>query len=71
MSEHELLELLYDAARSPLGIVVETNSAERLRQKLYALRKGVVDFEALAFVISPMNGRDLWILNKGNNDGQE
>lgn len=63
-------ELLYDALRTPLGLVVETDSAERLRQKLYAIRKANPDFTPLSFVISPMNGSDLWILNKGGSDGE-
>lgn len=61
----DLLELLYAAYHSELGVVVETNSAERLRQKLYALRKeNLEDFEPLAFVISPLNGMDLWIVKQ-------
>lgn len=60
-----LTELLYDALRTPMGVVVETNSADRLRQKLYAIRKANPDFTQLSFVISPMNNSDLWILNKG------
>lgn len=63
-----LTELLYDALRSPFGLIVQTESAERLRQRLYALRKESADLSPLSFVISPMNGSDLWILNKGNTD---
>lgn len=62
----ELTEILYDAARSTFGLVVETNDPERLRQKLYAIRKEDEALSPLAFIISPMNGVDLWILNKGN-----
>lgn len=60
-----LIEILYDATRSPFGLVVETEDAERLRQKLYAIRRDNPDLAALSFVISPFNGSDLWILNKG------
>lgn len=63
-----LTELLYDALRTPLGVVVDTDSAERLRQKLYTIRKSNPDFTPLSFVISPINGSDLWILNKGTSD---
>jgi hypothetical protein len=59
-----LTEILYDATRTPLGLVIETNDAERLRQKLYAIRKDDPALHALSFVISPFNGSDLWILNK-------
>ena len=67
-----LLELLYSAKHSDLGIVVETSSAELLRQKLYALRREYEDeFQHLSFVISPMNGSDLWILNKEQGNAQD
>ena len=71
MTVLELTELLYDALRSPFGLIVETEDAERLRQKLYPLRKESADLSPLAFVISPMNGMDLWILNKGTTDVQD
>ena len=64
----ELTEILYDATRSTAGLVIETNDPERLRQRLYALRKDNPDFTNLAFVISPLNGMDLWVLNKGGGD---
>jgi hypothetical protein len=59
-----LVELLYAAYHADLGICVETNDAERLRQKLYPLRKENPDFLPLAFVISPLNGIDLWIIKQ-------
>ena len=66
--KEELLELLYSAKNSELGTVVETSDAERLRQKLYALRREYPgEFDNLSFVISPMNGADLWI---GKTDAQ-
>lgn len=61
-----LASLLYEALSSEIGIVVETPDPEFLRQKLYAERKKSPEFDALAFIISPMNGKDLWILNKGS-----
>jgi hypothetical protein len=66
----ELTELLYDALRSPFGTVVESRDPEKLRQRLYPIRKSSPDFLPLAFVISPMNPHDLWILNKGNTDAE-
>lgn len=56
------LELLYAAYHSKFGVVVETDDPNFLRQKLYPLRKQNPDFTNLSFVISPINGRDLWIL---------
>lgn len=68
----ELLALLYSAANSPYGIVVETDATEPLRQKLYALRREFEpEFEKLSFIISPINGADLWVLNKGGSDAEE
>lgn len=68
MTNLELTELLYDALRTQLGTVIQTEDPERLRQKLYAVRRENSDFTPLSFVISPINGLDLWIVNKGNND---
>lgn len=64
----EYTELLYNALHAKFGIVVETDDAERLRQRLYAIRKESEDFAPLSFIISPFNGVDLWILNKGKTD---
>lgn len=64
----ELTEVLYSALQSPVGIVVETEDPERLRQRLYGIRKEHKDFAPLSFIISPFNGRDLWIVNKGTSD---
>lgn len=61
----ELTELLYNALSAERGIVVETNDPERLRQRLYAIRRESEDFTPLAFIISPLNGLDLWIVKKG------
>lgn len=64
MTNLELTELLYDALRTPFGTVIQTEDPERLRQKLYAVRKESEDFAVLSFVISPINGMDLWIIRK-------
>lgn len=64
MTNLELTELLYDALHTPHGTVIQTEDAERLRQRLYAVRKESEDFLQLSFVISPINGLDLWIVRK-------
>ena len=66
MTNLDLTALLYDALRTSLGTVIQTEDPERLRQHLYAVRKESDDFSALSFVISPTNPLDLWIVNKGN-----
>jgi hypothetical protein len=63
-----LLQLLYDALHAPLGIEVETNDPERLRQKLYPLRKADETFADLAFILSPFDTQKLWIVKKGQPD---
>lgn len=70
MTTLELTELLYDALRTPLGTVIQTEDPERLRQQLYPIRRESSDFTQLSFVISPINGLDLWIVNKGNTGAQ-
>ncbi len=65
MTELELLALLYQAARTPVGLVISTSSPEFLRQKLYPLRKTEPGLKNLSFVISPtFPATELWILNK-------
>lgn len=66
----EYIELLYNALAAERGTVIETEDAEFLRQKLYAIRRENEDFAPLAFIISPLNGRDLWIVNKGTANGE-
>lgn len=60
------LELMFDALTNPLGVVVETNSPERLRQRLYKIRTDQAPtFDNLAFVISPTEpDNQLWIVKK-------
>lgn len=56
------LELLYDGLNAEIGVVVETNDPERLRQKLYSIRKENSAFACLSFWISPMYPTEnLWI----------
>jgi hypothetical protein len=75
VTDYDLLERLYDALRSPLGVIVETDDTERLRAKLYALRRKhearEPGFHSLAFLTSPTNPTtELWIIRK-NPNGQE
>jgi hypothetical protein len=68
LTDHEMTELLYGALHSAQGTVVSTNSADKLRQKLYALRKKLndEDLAQLSLTISPTNpATDLWIIKTG------
>lgn len=60
-----LLSLLYSALHSEtgLGIIVITPEPERLRQKLYPLRKEQPEFHSLHFRIA--NGK-LWIVKNAS-----
>lgn len=69
------IELLYDALRSDLGIIVETNEPKILRAKMYAARKEADDpeLDCLSLLESPTNpDQDLWILKRptGETDGK-
>lgn len=65
-----ILELLYRAYRSHIGIVVRTSDPDRLRQKCYAERKKDPDLNCLSFRISPIEPASrLFIINtRGQND---
>lgn len=60
------LELLYEALSQPFGVVIATNDLEKARQKLYRLRAGAkdADLDKLAFVQSPTDPLQLWIVRK-------
>lgn len=69
-ADHELLELLYDAARAEFGLVVRTNDPERLRMKLYPLRKRDPELQILSLRISPTSpSSELWIMKKEQASG--
>lgn len=60
------LNLLYEALGSQFGVVVQCSDTEKVRQKLYSLRKesGDADLEILSMVQSPTNPQQLWILKR-------
>lgn len=62
----EYLAHLYDALEQPLGIVLQTDNPERLRQKLYEIRREMSPtFDNISFVISPTGPQDqLWLVKK-------
>jgi hypothetical protein len=61
---NSLIDYLYAAYHSKYGVCIETDNVERLRQKLYPLKKDNPDFDNLALVVSPLNGIDLWIVKQ-------
>lgn len=66
----DLLSLLYRAfyAEGP-GIVVKTSSPERLRQRLYPLRKANEELKILTFSPSPTQPDELWIWKNDKKKG--
>lgn len=64
-SKLPLIELLYSALNSDLGIVVETTDPIKLKQKLYTLRSEDVEFKRLSFVTSRTHPQtQLWIVKR-------
>jgi len=61
-----VIEFLYQALLSERGIVIETDSVEWLRAKLYASRRQTHDEDLmqLSLVPSPTNVNQLWIVRK-------
>lgn len=67
-----MIEILYDALASDLGIIVHTDDVPRLRQKLYAERRKDPALKALAFTPSPTSpGSELWIVKREQPNAEE
>ena len=54
--------LLESALASEHGIVVDTDSVERLRAALYPIRARHEEYACLSFCPSPVNPDQLWIV---------
>lgn len=60
-----MIDLLYNALRTEYGLIVPTNSPERLRAKLYELRRRDPDLSVLTFKPSPTDpSGELWIIKR-------
>lgn len=61
-----MLEHLYDALNSPLGIELETEDLTALRLQLYKVRKAANDpnLACLSFLESPLSPNKLWIVKR-------
>jgi len=58
-----LIELLYEALNTELGVIVSTSDPVALKQKLYNLRREDPLFSQLSFVTSRTNPTgELWIV---------
>lgn len=60
------IEFWYQALRSEIGIEVETDNPERLRQRLYKERTESMDssLNNLSIIISPSDPFKLWIVKR-------
>ena len=61
------LNILYEALGAQFGVVLQCEGpSEKVRQKLYLLRKehGDPDLECLSIVQSPSNPSQLWIVKR-------
>lgn len=67
MKEHA--ELLYEALNTEFGLIVTTNEPDRLKQKLYAIRKEDPALGVLSLVTSPTApAGEIWIVRKETPD---
>lgn len=61
-----LIEHLYSALHSEFGVIVRTNNVERLRSRLYLLRKEDPSLAAVSITTSPTApDSELWIVRNG------
>ena len=70
MTNLELEDLMWQALRSPCGIVVRCSDADAVRRRFYPIRKANLAFTPLAASVAP-NGEanELFIVNKGTPNG--
>lgn len=58
--------MFYEALGSDVGVVIDTNDPEKVRQKLYSLRREAQDpaLDCISIVASPSNPLQLWLIKK-------
>lgn len=66
-----LLEVLYDALRARLGVVVRTNDKKRLRAKLYETRKSDPDLSVLSILDTATVPDQLYIVKMREPNGED
>ena len=62
MPDLPLIEILYSALHEELGVLVHSNDAERLRQRLYAERKSDPKLANLSLVLSRTDPKHLLLV---------
>lgn len=66
-----LIEHLYEALQHPLGTIVVTDDPERLRQRLYKLRREDEAFACLSFVIDREHPTSRLLIVRKPNDAED
>jgi hypothetical protein len=60
----DVAEFLYQALAAEFGVVVESSDLGVLKSRLETARKKDPDLADIAFVISPINGKDMWLIKR-------
>lgn len=69
MPTTDWLAIMYQALRSPAGLVVQSNDVPALKQKLYRLKRANADLAPISLVTSPESENHLWLV-KGKSDAE-
>lgn len=64
-----MLDLWYRALHAPIGIEVSCSDVEKVRQRLYALRREVQDrdLDKISLCQSPFAADRLWLIKRPKN----
>lgn len=69
MKDQELIEAMWEAVHSDIGVAVTTTDVDGMRRKFYALRKQTPEFECLSTVLPhASNDQEVWILKTSETD---
>lgn len=69
----DLLEILYTALQSPIGVVIRVSDFQLAQQRLYKARRDAMDPElaCLQFRRSPFDPLEIWIVKGTKNESEE
>ena len=65
MRNLKLLELLYEALNSEIGIVIETNDPARCKAALYVARRTDPALEEISILTSPLAANHFFLIKNG------
>jgi hypothetical protein len=61
---------MMQALEAEVGLVVKVEDPDRLRQRLYTIRREDDTFKPLSFVLSPDSPDELWIIKRDAINGK-